>query len=84
MRQRLVAAFVAASILVPVTAVAAEAIPVPVKGNKWASESYARAHSRPCVSGDDRRCYVDAAQVGSPGPSYSVMANGTDVFWRYR
>ncbi len=81
MRRRLVAVVVAASVLVPAAAVEAQAVPVPVKGNKWASESYARAHSRPCVAGTDRRCFVDAAQVGSPGPSYSVLKDGSAVFW---
>jgi hypothetical protein len=73
----------AASLALVAVAVPAEAVPVLTTGNRWASPDYTRAHSRPCETPDSVRCFVDTAVTGDPKPSFSVLKDGAQVFWRF-
>ena len=61
----------------------ADAVPVTTTGNRWASPDYARANSRPCETPVSVRCFVDTSVNGDPKPSYSVLKDGAQIFWRY-
>ena len=73
----------AAFLALVAVALPAEAVPVATTGNRWASPEYARANSRPCETPESVRCFVDTSVTGDPKPSYSVLKDGAQIFWRY-